>query len=246
MAKLFTILSNVWNEPQSMVYHMIFQQSGSDKNRPCSSKTVEKKITDTAGIYQIPPSNESTKALCTKSVQAGSGLKKYRNTNNQCGVPYKKLQNKSVNFICDYYTNDCKVGPSLVNLINVQTNSTKYKICEAHREVFQILTDWPRRAESSRVRKKNSTSYYGCVKSCLSSIGKALIMEKIKVPTCYPPEQQIMKLYKCLSLNSFPPKKAKTTLGKENGKRSKGTRPIKTKTKCIYTQTDEGVCHEIQ
>lgn len=246
MSKLFTILSNVWNEPQSMVYNMMFQQNESGKDRPCSSKTVEKKATDTATIYQISSNIENTNILCTKSVQAGSGLKKYRNINIQCGVPYKKLQNKSVNCIHLQHINHCKVGPSLVNLKNVQTNPTEYKICEAHREIFQILTDWPRHTEDSRLRKKNSTSYYDCIKNHLLSLGKALIIEKIKVPTYYPPEQQIMKLYKCLSLENVTPKKANITLGKEYEKRNKGTRPIKTKAKCIHTQTNDIVCHEIQ
>lgn len=252
MAKLITILSNVWNEPQEMVYQMMFQQSGSRMNSPCISNNVGKKITDPAS-FEISPSDESTDVLYTKpnviskSIQAGSGLKKFRNANIQCGVPHKKLQNKSVNYVYSHYKLDCQVGPSLVNLKNdAQTNPTVYKTCQAHREAFEILTNWPQRAENSRLRKKNSTSYYGCIKTHLLNIGKAFVIEKIQLPTYYAPEQRIMKLYKCLSLENVTSKKTKMTLAKEKVERNKGTFPIKTKVKCTYTQTVGVVCHVIQ
>lgn len=249
MAKLISILSNVWNEPQTMVY-MLLQRSRSRKNEPCISKNVDNKITDTAG-FEICPSDESTKVLFTKpslqskSIQAGSGLKKYRNTHIQCGVPHKKLQNKSMHFKHSQPKLNCKVGPSSVNLKNdAQTNPTEYKTCKAHQDAFRILTNWPQHAEYSRLRKKNSTSYYDCVKTHLLSIGKALAVEKIKLPAYYPPEQQIMKIYKCLSLENITLKKAK--IEKENDKRNKGTRPLKVEIICTHTQTDEIACNIIQ
>lgn len=255
MAKLITILSNVWNEPQTTVYQMMFQQSENAKNKPCSSKNVGNNITDTKSknnCFETFSSNESTKVLYTipsiqsKSVQAGSGLKKYRNANIQCGVPHNKLENKSVHFIFTQDKLDCKVGPSLVNFKNdAQSNPRQYKICEAHQDVFHILTNWPRRVEILRLRKKKSKSYYDCVKTCLVTIGKAFNIEKINLTTHCPPEQQIMKLYKCLNIEKVTPEKAKMTSEKENQKRNKGTRPIKTKTTCTYTQTNE-VCHAIQ
>lgn len=252
MAKLIKILSNVCSEPQTIIYRMMFQQTENEMKKPRSSKNFDKQTIDTATSLQISPSNESTKVIfaipsvLTKSVQSGNGLKKYRNVNNQCGVPYKKLKNKCVHFIHSQHKLDCKVGPSSVNLKNdAQTNSPEYKTCEAHRKVFQILTNWPRRSENSRLRKKDSTSYYDYVKTHLSSIGKAFIIKKIKLPTYYPPEQQIMKLYKCVSLENATTNKAKMTLKKENMKRNKDNRVIRTKAKCTRTQTDEFICHAV-
>lgn len=246
MAKLITILANVWSEPQTIVYPMMFQRSERDENEPCCSINIEKQTKDSAASFLTSQSNESAKTLYTKpnvqtkSVQSGSGLKRYRSANSQCGVPYKKLRNKSVHFINSQHKRDCKVGPSLVTLKNdAQTDSTQYRICEAHREVFQILTNWPQHAENSKLRKKNSTSYYDCVKNILLSIGKALVIEKIKLPTYPPPEEQIMKVYKCLSLESVTPKKEKMSVRKENKMHKKPKGLIKTKTKCSPTQTDE-------
>lgn len=252
MAKLIKILSNVYSEPQAIIYRMMFQQTENEMKKPRCSENDEKQTTDIATCFEKSSSNESTKVLFvipsvhTKSVQSGNGLKKYRNVNNQCGVPYKKLKNKCVHFVHSPHKLDCKVGPSSVNLKNdAQTNSTEYKICEAHRKVFQILTNWPRRSENSRLRKEHSTSYYDYVKTHITSIGKALIMKKIKLPTYYPPEQQIMKLYKSVNLENATTNKAKMTMNKENKKRNKDKRVIRTKAKCTRTQTDEFICRAV-
>lgn len=243
MAKFITALSNVWSEPQAMVYNMMFQ-SGSKK--PKNTDIVKIETFNSVENFETSPSIETTEIIYktpsvdSKLVQAGCGLRKNRNATIQCGVAFNKLQHKSVNYIDVNDKLDCRVGPSATNFKeDAQTNPLEYKICDAHREVFEILTNW-QRDQDLRRSKKESKCFCEFIKTQLLNIGKAFVSEKIQIPPYYQPEQQVMKLYKCLSLKDVKRKKSsRSRKNTDNGKNNKSTRTMKTKTRCTYTQTNE-------
>ncbi|XP_028156732.1 uncharacterized protein LOC114350224 [Ostrinia furnacalis] len=166
-----------------------------------SSKSIGNKAND-SGCVTISNSKKVCELPTVKSegIQVG-GVTRRRHVSTQThgsGSVSKKLSRTTSVRQVDQLDRSTAVCYACVKKKNAETNTEEHKVCNNHRQVFAVLSQWPI-SQRTKTTESRALMY---IKSTIRNLVDVLKLEKIEtIPPYRPQDKEILKLYRSASFD---------------------------------------------